>query len=171
MTVIDELPFGGTCALRGCDPEKILRRGAEIIDAARLMRGKGGRDRRGVSVNAYLQSVSNPIVYAAGDATDTDDAPRTLVAVFEDKVAATNMLKGNHAEPDYRGVPSVVFTIPELARVGMLETEANETGRNIRIALTGTNSCYSNLRAGGERSAIDPPRHHQMIDGVTFGSR
>ncbi len=25
----------------GCDPKKILRRGAEIIDSARLMRGKG----------------------------------------------------------------------------------------------------------------------------------
>ena len=33
------LPYGGTCALRGCDPKKILRRGAEIIDSARLMRG------------------------------------------------------------------------------------------------------------------------------------
>ncbi len=41
VAVIDELPYGGTCALRGCDPKKILRRGAEIIDAARLMQGKG----------------------------------------------------------------------------------------------------------------------------------
>ena len=32
--IVDELPYGGTCALRGCDPKKILRRGAEIIDAA-----------------------------------------------------------------------------------------------------------------------------------------
>jgi glutathione reductase (NADPH) len=40
----DRLPYGGTCALRGCDPKRILRRGAEIIDAARLLRGKGIRD-------------------------------------------------------------------------------------------------------------------------------
>ncbi|EAP98698.1 regulatory protein [Janibacter sp. HTCC2649] len=39
--IVDALPYGGTCALRGCDPKKILRRGAEIIDSARLMRGKG----------------------------------------------------------------------------------------------------------------------------------
>jgi len=41
VAIVDSLPYGGTCALRGCDPKKILRRGAEIIDSARLMRGKG----------------------------------------------------------------------------------------------------------------------------------
>lgn len=24
VAVVDELPFGGTCALRGCDPKKVL---------------------------------------------------------------------------------------------------------------------------------------------------
>jgi glutathione reductase (NADPH) len=41
VAIVDALPYGGTCALRGCDPKKILRRGAEIIDSAWLMRGKG----------------------------------------------------------------------------------------------------------------------------------
>ena len=41
VAVVDELPYGGTCALRGCDPKKMLRRGAEIINGARLMQGKG----------------------------------------------------------------------------------------------------------------------------------
>ncbi|MDA8342535.1 MAG: FAD-dependent oxidoreductase, partial [Actinomycetota bacterium] len=50
VAIIDELPYGGTCALRGCDPKKILRRGAEIIDSARLMRGKGIDD-WGLSIN------------------------------------------------------------------------------------------------------------------------
>ncbi|MFD5215460.1 FAD-dependent oxidoreductase [Microbacterium sp. NPDC058345] len=36
--VVDHLPFGGTCALRGCDPKKILRRGAELIDPERKAR-------------------------------------------------------------------------------------------------------------------------------------
>ncbi len=50
VAVIDELPYGGTCAFRGCDPKKILRRGAEIIDAARLMQGKG-IDENGLAIN------------------------------------------------------------------------------------------------------------------------
>ncbi|MEZ7819451.1 MAG: NAD(P)/FAD-dependent oxidoreductase [Aquiluna sp.] len=41
VAIVDALPYGGTCALRGCDPKKILRRGAEIVDAARMFSGKG----------------------------------------------------------------------------------------------------------------------------------
>lgn len=48
--IVDALPYGGTCALRGCDPKKILRRGAEIIDSAMLMQGKG-IDGKGLSMN------------------------------------------------------------------------------------------------------------------------
>jgi len=41
VAVIDHLPFGGTCALRGCDPKKVLVGAAEAIDHLRRMRGKG----------------------------------------------------------------------------------------------------------------------------------
>jgi glutathione reductase (NADPH) len=50
VAIVDALPYGGTCALRGCDPKKILRRGAEVVDAARLMRGKG-IDSGGLAIN------------------------------------------------------------------------------------------------------------------------
>jgi len=41
VAAIDYRPFGGTCALRGCDPKKMLISGAEAIDAAARMRGHG----------------------------------------------------------------------------------------------------------------------------------
>ncbi len=41
VAVVDHRPFGGTCALRGCDPKKMLISGAEAIDAARRMKGRG----------------------------------------------------------------------------------------------------------------------------------
>ena len=41
VAVIDEKPFGGTCALRGCDPKKMLVAAAEAIDAQRRMKGHG----------------------------------------------------------------------------------------------------------------------------------
>ena len=41
VAVVDHLPFGGTCALRGCDPKKVLVGAVEAIDHARRMRGKG----------------------------------------------------------------------------------------------------------------------------------
>ena len=50
VAIVDELPYGGTCAVRGCDPKKILRRGAEIIDSAQLLAGKG-IDTDGMHIN------------------------------------------------------------------------------------------------------------------------
>src|SRR5436309_10013774 len=41
VAVIDHRPFGGTCALRGCDPKKVLVSGAEAIDRGRRMRNRG----------------------------------------------------------------------------------------------------------------------------------
>src|SRR3546814_17561434 len=41
VAVIDEKPFGGTCALRGCDPKKMLVAGAEVIDEQRRMHERG----------------------------------------------------------------------------------------------------------------------------------
>src|SRR6266446_6114413 len=41
VALIDYRPFGGTCALRGCDPKKMLIAGASALDHARRMQGKG----------------------------------------------------------------------------------------------------------------------------------
>lgn len=38
VVVAGHRPFGGTCALRGCDPKQMLVSGAEAIDVARRMR-------------------------------------------------------------------------------------------------------------------------------------
>ncbi len=109
------------------------------LDAAGIAFGD-----KGVSVSEYLQSTTNAHV----DAAATRGSPLTPVAVFEGKVAASNMLKGNKATPDYRGVPSAVFTIPELVRVGMLESEAKDAGHDFRVSYTDTSGWYSNFRIG-----------------------
>lgn len=41
VAVIDSRPFGGTCALRGCDPKKVLVGAAEVIDLKRRMASRG----------------------------------------------------------------------------------------------------------------------------------
>ena len=41
VAVVDSRPFGGTCALRGCVPKKILVSAAEAVHAARDLAGKG----------------------------------------------------------------------------------------------------------------------------------
>src|SRR6266851_7883748 len=41
VAIVDSRPFGGTCALRGCDPKKVLVGATEVIERARQMAGKG----------------------------------------------------------------------------------------------------------------------------------
>ena len=41
VAIIDSRPFGGTCALRGCDPKKVLLAAAEAVDAAARLAAKG----------------------------------------------------------------------------------------------------------------------------------
>jgi glutathione reductase (NADPH) len=108
---------------------------------------------RGVTVHSHLQSTSNPAVFAAGDAADSPGQPLTPVAVFEGKVAASNMLKGGTRAPDYTGVPSSVFTVPELVRVGLLEEEAKVQGLDFRVAYTDTSGWFSNRRIGETHAA------------------
>jgi len=83
-------------------------------------------------LNEFLQSVSNPAVYAVGDAASSGP-PLTPVANHDAKVAAVNMLNGNHQKPDYLGVPSVAFTIPPIASVGISEKEARANGIKFRV--------------------------------------
>jgi glutathione reductase (NADPH) len=108
---------------------------------------------RGVRVAPYLQSTTNPAVYAAGDSADTPGPPLTPVAVSEGKVAASNMLKDTTTVPDYTGVPTVVFTIPELARVGLLEQQATDRGLTVDVRYTDTSGWYSNYRIGETTAA------------------
>jgi glutathione reductase (NADPH) len=100
----------------------------------------------GVVVNEYLQSISNPRIYAAGDAA-AGGLPLTPVAMVEGKVAADNLIYGlKRLRADYRVVPSVVFTLPKLASVGLQESEANRQGLQYDIKFRETADWLHNLR-------------------------
>src|SRR5262249_2224943 len=92
-------------------------------------------DGRGAGeVKAYLQSVSNPRVYAAGDAAlPLGSLPLSPVAVHEGLIVASNLLHGNRKSPDYRGTPSVVFTVQPLARAGLSEEQARKRQPATRV--------------------------------------
>ncbi len=83
-------------------------------------------------LNEFLQSVSNPTVYAAGDAAGKGP-PLTPVSSHDGKVVAGNLLEGNRHRPDYRGVPSVAFTLPPIAAVGLGEAQARAAGIKFQV--------------------------------------
>lgn len=76
-----------------------------------------------------------PRVWALGDVS----SPYQLkhVANHEERVVQANLLKGFDATDlasfDHRYVPAAVFTHPQIAGVGLTETQARESGRDITV--------------------------------------
>lgn len=124
------------------------------IDDLDLEKAGVNGDQKGVHVNEYLQSVSNPAVYAAGDAAASGGLPLTPVAGMEGHIVASNLLKGNHRSPDHTGVPTVVFTIPPLASVGLQEKTARERGLKFKTNREDTSGWYSSRRVGMKYSGF-----------------
>jgi len=65
-----------------------------------------------------------PRVFAAGDVTGV--LPFTHVAAYQARLAVPNALFGLRRQADYRAVPYVVFTDPEVAQVGLSEAAARD---------------------------------------------
>lgn len=126
---------------------------APALDGLELDAAQVAHDDRGVTVHPHLQSTTNSAVWAAGDAAATRGRPLTPVASSEGSVAASNMLTGAETAPDYTGVSSTVFTIPELTGVGMTEAAAREAGHHIDVRFSDTGSWYSNYRVGEKAAA------------------
>ncbi|WNB84768.1 mercury(II) reductase [Cellulomonas sp. ATA003] len=85
-----------------------------------------GTDERGFVVVDDAQRTTNPRVYAAGDVTG---APQYVyVAAATGRVAALNALGASEGRVDYRGLPAVVFTRPQLASAGLTEAQALRRG-------------------------------------------
>ena len=112
------------------------------VDVAGIERAENG----GVAVNEHLQSVSNPAVYAAGDAVASGGFPLTPVAGMQGRIVANNLLTGNTHTPSYEGIPTVVFTTPPLAGVGLDEETARAQGLSFTTHQEDTSGWYSSRR-------------------------
>lgn len=121
------------------------------IDALDLATGGVEVDRGHLRLNEFLQSVSNPAVYAAGDAAAMGP-PLTPVAAHDAHIVVANLLKGNQRKPDYRSVPSVVFTVPSLAAVGLQEEAARQQGLTFRVEHCKTSGWYTARRVNEDCS-------------------
>jgi glutathione reductase (NADPH) len=105
-------------------------------------------DKHGVRVNEFLQSVSNPSIYAAGDAAASGAPALSPIASYAGRLVASNLLGGNHQKANYLGIPSVVFTIPPLATVGLSEYAARERELQFRVKKETTSELYSSRSIG-----------------------
>jgi dihydrolipoamide dehydrogenase len=82
-------------------------------------------DRRGFVIVDSHYATNVPGIYAIGDAIG---GVMLAHKAEEEGVAATEMMAGKAGHVNYHAVPSVVYTHPELAQVGLSEEDAIKRG-------------------------------------------
>lgn len=85
---------------------------------------------KAIKVNSRMETNIEG-VYAIGDVIG--GTMLAHVAFYEGKVAVDNAL-GRYDEADYSTIPNCIFTIPEIATVGMGEKEAKEKGVSYKLS-------------------------------------
>jgi pyruvate/2-oxoglutarate dehydrogenase complex dihydrolipoamide dehydrogenase (E3) component len=137
------------------------------VDAVGLEPGKP------VEVDDQLRAtgIDGDWLFAIGDVNG-----RTLLThmgKYQARIAADAILQGSKVEAwaDHRAVPSVVFTDPQLATVGLTEATAREQGVDVKVVSYGTGkvagaSVHGKGISGTSQLVIDESRH--VIVGATF---
>ncbi len=87
---------------------------------------------KGIEVNDYLQTSAKHI-YAAGDVLGRHSFTHT--ALLESRIAMHNIFSKNKMTPDYTATPSLVFTHPGIASVGLSEDDCIKRDLDIRKSI------------------------------------
>ncbi len=152
----------------------VVHAAGRVADVAELELDKAGVEvgEKGIKVDQYLQSVSNPAVYACGDVADKG-LPLTPLAGYEGRLVSENILKGNHQAFSNELVPTTVFTVPPLASIGLTEEQANEQGRKVTVTFQETTDWYSSRRINepitGFKTLVDSETD-QIVGAHLLGS-
>jgi len=101
--------------------------------------------RRGIQVLDDSMVTDVPNIWAIGDVTGRIQLAH--VASTEGIVAVTNAVTGTKKTVDYKEIPNCVYTIPEVASVGLTEGQAKEQGYDVIVG-------RANFRIFGKAMAI-----------------
>lgn len=134
---------GKTISVKG---EMIFNAAGRVpaIDELNLESGKVEFSKSGIAVDENLQNPTNKNVYACGDVSASSGMPLTPLAPIEGRIVASHILKKQPGlKAKYPPQPSVVFTWPNLAKIGLSEKEAKRKYKNIEIRTENASDWYS----------------------------
>ena len=134
----------GTVVVNGAG--RVPDLGGLDLDAAGIRLDQGR-----VSVDEYLRSTENPNVLFAGDAIP-GRPQRSPLATHEGRVAGHNAVHEDLQAVEYGFQPAAVFTIPALATVGRLESDARREGLEFDVRTNDMRE-WRSARSRGERFA------------------
>jgi len=105
-------------------------------------------------------------IWAVGDVTG--HGAYTHIAMYEAGVAVRDILGQPGPPADYRAVPRVTFTDPEVGSVGLTEAQARDRGLNLRVGLTDlTTSARGWIHKEGNAGLIKLIADGEVLVGAT----
>jgi dihydrolipoamide dehydrogenase len=105
---------------------------APVTEGIGLDTTKVETERGFIHVDPATMMTGEPNIYAVGDIVA--GTPQLAHAGFAEGIAAiTHIATGETAPVDYRAIPLVVYTHPEVASVGLTEAAAREAGYDVEV--------------------------------------
>ena len=152
---------------------------ALIVAVGRKARLTGfGLEALGIDTNATVTTdeylaTKFPNIFAAGDVAGPYQFTHT--ASHQAWFASVNALFGQFKKfkADYRVIPAVTFTDPEIARVGLNETEAREQGIDFEVTKYGIDDldrAIAESEAHGFVKVLTPPGKDTILGATIVGS-
>jgi dihydrolipoamide dehydrogenase len=86
-------------------------------------------DRGHIAIDEQMRT-NVPTIFAIGDVAGT---PYLAHKASKEGEIAAEVIAGHKAAADYRAMPAAIFTDPEIATVGLTETEAKDQGKKVKI--------------------------------------
>ncbi len=86
-------------------------------------------DRGHIAIDEQMRT-NVPTIFAIGDVAGT---PYLAHKASKEGEIAAEVIAGHNAAADYRAMPAAIFTDPEIATVGLTESEAKAQGKKVKI--------------------------------------
>lgn len=146
---------GEQTTVEECDRVLVATGRKPVTDALGLVELGVAMDKRGfVIVNDHFET-NVPGIYAIGDVIG---GLMLAHKAEEEGIAAAELMAGKAGHVNYKVVPGVVYTHPELAQVGLTEADAKKAGHEVRVG-------KFPLKANGRAISIDDTEGWMKVVG------
>ncbi len=149
-----ELVFAGHGATQRITAEKLMVATGRVANSSGMnldVAGVALDDRGNVKVDETMRT-SQAHIYAAGDVTGRDQF--VYMAAYGARIAVRNAVAGEGRVYDNSSMPEVVFSDPQVARVGLGEAQALAAGYEVRTSVLGLDNVPRALAARDTRGLI-----------------
>lgn len=139
--------------------QRLLVATGRRTDLAALGVGSVGLDEQAGTIEVDERMRAADRVWAIGDVTGK--GAFTHVSMYQARIAVADILGRGGETADYRAVPRVTFTDPEVGAVGLTEAAARQRGLRVRTGLAPSSA----------RGWIHQTGNHELIKLVEDGDR